>query len=40
MTAERMIVVMPEAGHLFAEPGALQEVARLAGDRFARHVRE
>jgi putative phosphoribosyl transferase len=26
------IVVVPEAGHLFEEPGALDEVARLAGD--------
>jgi putative phosphoribosyl transferase len=40
MTAERMIVVVPGAGHLFAEPGALDEVARLAGDWFARHLKD
>jgi putative phosphoribosyl transferase len=39
MTAEKAIVVVPGAGHLFAEPGALEEVARLAGDWFARHMK-
>ncbi|MCO6009618.1 dienelactone hydrolase family protein [Actinoallomurus purpureus] len=39
MTAEKAIVVVPGAGHLFAEPGALEEVARLAGDWFARHIK-
>jgi putative phosphoribosyl transferase len=37
MTAERRVAVVPGAGHLFAEPGALDEVARLAGDWFAGH---
>jgi putative phosphoribosyl transferase len=38
MSAERAIRVIPGAGHLFAEPGALEQVARLAGDWFARHL--
>jgi putative phosphoribosyl transferase len=37
MTAERTIAVIPGAGHLFTEPGALEEVARLTGDWFASH---
>jgi putative phosphoribosyl transferase len=40
MTAERMIMVVPGGGHLFAEPGALDEVARLAGDWFVRHLKD
>jgi len=32
------LAVVPGAGHLFEEPGALDEVARLAGDWFARHL--
>ena len=32
------LVVVPEASHLFEEPGALEEVARLAGDWFAAHL--
>jgi putative phosphoribosyl transferase len=31
--------VVPGATHLFEEPGALEEVARLAGDWFTRHLR-
>jgi putative phosphoribosyl transferase len=38
MSAEHTITVIPGAGHLFAEPGALDQVARLAGDWFARHL--
>jgi putative phosphoribosyl transferase len=30
------LVVVPGATHLFEEPGALEEVARLAGDWFVR----
>jgi putative phosphoribosyl transferase len=30
--------VVPEATHLFEEPGALDRVAELAGDWFARHL--
>ncbi len=32
------VVVVPDATHLFEEPGALDEVARLAGDWFATHL--
>jgi dienelactone hydrolase len=44
MTCEREIAVVPGATHLFEEPGALDEVARLATDWFVlfprRTVRE
>lgn len=40
MTAERSIIVVPGAGHLFAEPGALSEVARHAGEWFTRHLED
>jgi hypothetical protein len=30
---------VPGATHLFEEPGALQEVARLAAEWFGRHLR-
>lgn len=33
------LVIVPGATHLFEEPGALEEVARLAGDWFLRHFR-
>jgi putative phosphoribosyl transferase len=32
------LVVVPGAGHLFEEPGTLEEVARLAADWFVRHL--
>lgn len=32
------VEVVPGAGHLFAEPGALDAVSALAGDWFTRHV--
>ncbi len=32
------LAVIPGAGHLFEEPGALGEVARLAADWFQRHL--
>lgn len=35
--AHTELVVVPGATHLFEEPGALDEVARLAGDWFASH---
>jgi putative phosphoribosyl transferase len=38
MTCERDLAVIPGAGHLFEEAGALEEVARLAGGWFARHL--
>jgi len=31
-TTPRLLQVVPAAGHLFEEPGALEEVARLAGE--------
>jgi putative phosphoribosyl transferase len=38
MTAHREIAIVPGAGHLFEEAGALEQVARLAGDWFRRYV--
>jgi dienelactone hydrolase len=32
------LVIVPGATHLFEEPGALEEVARLAADWFTRHL--
>ncbi|MDH5578482.1 MAG: hypothetical protein OEZ09_08470, partial [Betaproteobacteria bacterium] len=34
----RELVLVPRATHLFEEPGALEEVARLAADWFGRHL--
>jgi dienelactone hydrolase len=36
MKCEAALAIVPGASHLFEEPGALGEVARLAGDWFAR----
>jgi putative phosphoribosyl transferase len=36
---DKQLVIVPGATHLFEEPGALEEVARLAADWFARHLR-
>ncbi|MFL5329807.1 MAG: dienelactone hydrolase family protein [Gemmataceae bacterium] len=33
------LVIVPGASHLFEEPGALEEVARLAADWFSKHLR-
>lgn len=38
ITAEKAMEIVPGATHLFEEPGALEEVARLAIDWFARHL--
>lgn len=38
MTAPCEIAVVPGATHLFEEPGALEEVARLAGEWFEPHL--
>lgn len=38
MRCERQLVVVPGASHLFEEHGTLEEVARLAGDWFVRHL--
>jgi putative phosphoribosyl transferase len=35
---EKELVIVPGASHLFAEPGTLDEVARLASDWFTRHL--
>lgn len=36
--AKKELRIVPGASHLFEEPGALEEVARLASDWFARHL--
>jgi dienelactone hydrolase len=38
LDGEKELRVIPRATHLFEEPGALEEVARLAADWFARHL--
>jgi dienelactone hydrolase len=38
LRCERQLVIVPGATHLFEEPGALDEVARLARDWFQRHL--
>ena len=40
LTADTELVIVPGATHLFEEPGALEEVARLARDWFVRHLVE
>jgi putative phosphoribosyl transferase len=37
LRAEKRLEVIPGAGHLFEEPGALERVAELAADWFLRH---
>jgi putative phosphoribosyl transferase len=38
LRCENRLAVVPEATHLFAEPGALEQVAELARDWFAAHL--
>jgi len=38
MRCDHRIAVVPGAGHLFEEPGALDEVAELARDWFTAHL--
>ncbi len=38
ISAEKRLVIVPGATHLFEEPGALEEVARLARDWFSRYL--
>lgn len=38
LRVEKHLVIVPGATHLFEEPGALQEVARIAGDWFAKYL--
>ena len=40
MTSECRVHVIPGATHLFEEPGALEEVSRLAGEWFTRYLPE
>ncbi len=39
MTTEKCLGIIPEATHLFEEPGALEEVARRAAEWFEQHFR-
>ncbi|MDD5140370.1 MAG: alpha/beta hydrolase [Verrucomicrobiales bacterium] len=38
LKCEKEMAVIPDATHLFEEPGALDEVAKLAADWFCRHL--
>lgn len=38
METEKKLEVVSGAGHLFEQPGALDEVARLAREWFQRHL--
>ena len=38
LRCEKQLVIVPGATHLFEEPGALDEVARLAREWFHRHL--
>jgi putative phosphoribosyl transferase len=38
LRCEKDLEVVPGAGHLFTEPGALEEVSRLAAEWFERHL--
>jgi alpha-beta hydrolase superfamily lysophospholipase len=39
LACEKTLALVPGATHLFEEPGALEEVARLAADWFLEHLR-
>jgi predicted alpha/beta-hydrolase family hydrolase len=39
LRCEKELRIVPGATHLFEEPGTLEEVARLAGEWFGRHLR-
>ena len=39
LQCEKSLAIVPHATHLFAEPGALEEVARLAADWFRKHLK-
>jgi pimeloyl-ACP methyl ester carboxylesterase len=38
LAGESQLVIVPGAGHLFEEPGALEKVAALARDWFLQHL--
>ena len=40
LQCEKSLAIVPHATHLFEEPGALEEVARLATDWFRKHLRK
>jgi len=37
LRCEKKLVIVPGATHLFEEPGALEQVARLAAEWFQQH---
>ena len=39
LAGDARLEIVPDAGHLFEEPGALEQVARFAADWFAEHLR-
>ena len=39
LNCEKAVAVVPDATHLFEEPGALEEVARLAAEWFSKHLK-
>jgi dienelactone hydrolase len=39
LAGEARLEIVPDASHLFEEPGALEQVARLARDWFVQHLR-
>lgn len=39
LQCDKRLAIVPGAGHLFEEPGALQEVSRLACEWFSLHFR-
>jgi putative phosphoribosyl transferase len=38
LRTEKKLVIVPGATHLFEEPGTLEQVAKLAGDWFVKHL--
>jgi pimeloyl-ACP methyl ester carboxylesterase len=40
LRGEKRLVIIPGATHLFEEPGALDEVARLAREWFEQHLKQ
>jgi putative phosphoribosyl transferase len=38
LRCKKQMVIIPGATHLFEEPGALDEVAKLAADWFLKHM--
>lgn len=40
LRCEKSLKIVPGATHLFEEPGALEQVAELAGDWFSRHLKQ